>query len=77
MALRMEAAVVVGNNTGGFLSAMLKGVQTKRCQRCCVLMAENTKYTTLFMQRIIVQHKGSFVMRLLEHRPQGLSIAVC
>ncbi len=61
---------------GEVIADQPQSVQTKRCQRCRIFMAENTKYTTLFMQRIIVQHKGVFVMRLLGHRPQGLSIAV-
>ena len=73
MALGMEAAIVIGNNTGGFLSAMLEGVQAQCRQRGSVFMAKNAKYTTLFMQGVVIQHKGSFIMRMLEHCPQGLS----
>ncbi|SPL64668.1 hypothetical protein OHAE_535 [Ochrobactrum soli] len=77
MAFGVEAAIVIGYNTGGFLPAMLKGVQTERCQRCGVFMTQNAEYTTLFMQGVVIQHKGSLIMRLLEHCPQGLSIAGC
>jgi hypothetical protein len=57
-AFRMEAQAVEGNDTGGFLATMLKGMQTECRQRCRIRMAENAEHAAFFMQRIVFPFVG-------------------
>ena len=44
---------IESDDAGGFLTTMLKGMQTKRRQRAGVLMAEDAKNTALFVQFVV------------------------
>ena len=55
MALGDELALVVGDDAGGFLAAMLQRVQAEHGQRARVGMAENAEYAALLVQRIAVK----------------------
>jgi len=50
---RMEAQAIEGNDTGSFLATMLKGMQTKRRQRCRIRVPEDAEHAAFFMQRIV------------------------
>jgi len=67
MAFGMETAIMVGNNAGGLLPAMLKGMQAQCCQCGGVFMAKYAKYAALFMQGVFIQHKGGIFRRMAGH----------
>ncbi|GAB4529289.1 MAG: hypothetical protein Tsb0019_31170 [Roseibium sp.] len=52
MTLRAELLVVDRYDAGGFLAAVLKGVQAERRQRAGVLMAHNAEDTAFFAQGV-------------------------
>ena len=52
MALGDELAVVIGDDAGGFLAAMLQSVQPQHGQRARIGMAENAENAALLVQRI-------------------------
>ncbi len=52
MALGDELAIVVGDDAGRFLAAMLKGMQPQHAQGAGIGMAENAENAAFFMQRI-------------------------
>ena len=51
----MEPRSVEGDDTGGFLAAVLQGVKPERRQRCRIVMAENTEDAALFVERIPIE----------------------
>ena len=51
----MEALAVEGDDAGGFLATMLKGMQTERGDRGGVGMAEDAEYAALFAQPVSVK----------------------
>src|SRR5690606_21348349 len=67
MAFGMKTAIVIRNDTGGFLPTMLEGMQAQCGQRGCVFMAKYAKYAALFMQGVFVQHKGGIFRRMAGH----------
>jgi len=52
--MRMEAIAIIGNDTGGFLPAMLQGVEAERGQRCRVLGAIDAEDATFVMKLVWV-----------------------
>ncbi len=53
-AMRMEAIAIIGNDTGGFLPAMLQGVKAERGQRRRVLGAIDAENATFVMKLVWV-----------------------
>ncbi len=54
MALGDEVAIVIGDDAGGFLAAMLQRMQAQDRQRAGIGMVENAEHAALFVQRVIV-----------------------
>ncbi len=54
MALGDEMAVVIGDDAGRFLAAMLQRMQAQHGQRAGVGMAENAKHAAFLMQRVAI-----------------------
>src|SRR5512143_2310149 len=52
VAFRSEMSVVIGDDTGGFLPAMLKRMQAEHGQRARIRVPENAEYAALLAQRI-------------------------
>ena len=81
-ALGIKPLAVVGDDAGGFLAAMLEGVQAERSDGGGVGMAEDAEHTALLAQAIGVGIEfGQFseVGRLLLHRyrvPSALAIRI-
>ena len=67
MALGDELAIVVGDDAGRFLAAMLKRMQAQHRQRAGIGMAENAKHAALFMQRVCIEHMVVLNLRLAGH----------
>ena len=61
-AFGVEALAVVGDDAGGFLAAMLKGVQSERRDRRGIRVAEHAEYAALLTQPVIIEtvRVGSF-----------------
>ena len=55
MALGDELHAVIGDDAGGFLAAMLQGMQPQHRQRAGIGMAENAEHAAFFMQGIVVE----------------------
>ena len=51
----MKLAAVIGNNSGGFLAAVLERMQAQGGQRRSIGMAENTKDTAFFLQFVVIE----------------------
>jgi hypothetical protein len=47
-AFGVKALAVKGDDAGGFLAAMLKGVEAEGCQRCRIGVAINAEDTAFF-----------------------------
>ena len=62
-AVRVEGLPIIGDDAGGFLSAMLKRVKPERCENTGLVASENTENTTFFVERIegINAHPGAGV----------------
>ncbi len=65
--VRMEMFTIIGNDTGGFLAAMLQGMQAKGGEGGGILCANNTKNPAFLTQMVIVvrggrQHLGVVVV---------------
>src|SRR5262249_1741144 len=54
-ALGMEALAVVGDDAGGFLAAMLEGVESERRNRRGIRVAEHAEYAALLTQPVIIK----------------------
>src|SRR6202000_2352188 len=64
-AFGMKTAAVEGDDTGGFLAAMLEGMQSERCDSSGVWMAEDAEYAAFLAKRIAVQiGMSEMVLRL-------------
>src|SRR5262249_17847917 len=65
----MEPLAVEGDDAGGFLTAMLESVQTKRSNRCGIGMTENAEYAAFLAQAVAVkiQLRPGHVLRLFLH----------
>ena len=57
-AMRVELAAVIGDDAGGFLAAMLQGMQPERRQRGGVRMAVDPEYAALVVEMIRVSAAG-------------------
>src|SRR6516162_9438368 len=57
-AMRVELLTVIGDDTRGFLAAMLQRVQTECCQRGGVGVAINPKHAAVFVKVIRVRGIG-------------------
>ena len=55
MLFRMELLAVEGDDTGGFLAAVLERVQAERRQRCGFRMTENAEDAALFVKRVAIE----------------------
>ena len=54
-ALGVEMVAVEGDDAGGFLAAMLQGVQAERGDRCGIGMAENAEHAAFLVQAVVVE----------------------
>jgi hypothetical protein len=54
-AVSVKLFAVIGDNSGGFLAAMLKGVEPERSQRSGVGMSENPENTAFFMRMVVIE----------------------
>ena len=54
-AFGMKTIAVEGDDAGGFLATMLKGVKAERSNRGGIGVAENAEHAALFAQRVAVQ----------------------
>jgi hypothetical protein len=54
VAVRVELPTVVGDDAGGFLAAVLQGVQAKGGQRGGIGMAEDAENAALLVEFIVV-----------------------
>src|SRR5262249_28871490 len=61
-ALGVEALAIIGDDAGGFLAAMLQGVQSERRDRRGIGVAEHAEYAALLTQPVIIKavRVGSF-----------------
>ncbi len=50
----MELLAVKGDDTGGFLTAMLERVQSERRQRCGIGVPQNAEHPAFLMQGVAV-----------------------
>ena len=55
MALVMELSAIMGDDTGGFLAAMLQSVQAERRQYAGIGMVENAE-DAAFLAKFIARH---------------------
>ncbi len=55
MAFGDELRAVIGDDAGGFLTAMLERVQAQHRQRARIRVAENAEDAAFFMQRVAVE----------------------
>ena len=66
-AVHVKMLAVVGDDAGGFLSAVLQGVQAQRRQRGGILVAEDAEDAAFLAQLVVVER----VRRLHRRRPIG------
>jgi hypothetical protein len=64
----MEAKSVEGHDPGGFLTAMLQGMQAERRQRRRIRMTENAEDSALFVERVPIQFIETMRSRCMRNR---------
>ena len=57
-AMGVELLAVIGDDAGGFLAAMLQGVQAERRQRGRFRMPENAEDAAFLMRVVVVERDG-------------------
>src|SRR5262245_27673545 len=74
-AVGVETLAVVGDDSGGFLAAMLEGVQSERRNRRRIRVPKHAEYAALLTQTVIIQAVcvGSFDR--VAHRASKSSVA--
>src|SRR5262249_32939901 len=72
-ALGVEALAIIGDDAGGFLAAMLQGVQSERRDRRGIGVAEHAEYAALLTQPVIIKAVRVRSFDLLAHLASKLS----